>query len=477
MISLRSYRRSLRSFLAIGLLCAVLRPIGAQTNYTATDSSFTFQYPRRWKIENKSDKLLITAPDGSHYTLQRDTITPVPTGAPVNSTDLKATAAKIVAPLLDSAEFVSAQSVPMDHGAGATFRFKQRGKSDDAAKRADVWIGVIGKHTLVLLPEKAGQSSQTIGLSVLFESVAFADALRPAPKAPPARTGAPTPVASGSPVDFHKQIQPLLAARCQVCHNPKGPSGRLDVTSFADFIQGGKSGPTVVAGKPDDSILLDFLTGKRKLMPLGGPPLSDDDINLFRRWIAQGAKEQPSGAVMAGDAGASPKMEPDAPAKGERPGLNNGKAGKKGGQGIRQGRADSDSGGPALLEAYSGHLAPNDSVFTLRLMRDGSAKAEWIFSPQITAQFVGTYTGKEGNYYVTLTQFSGANPYRAKTLNLDLRSHGAMETGTFTTDTATARRPVADLELTEVGVPLKGNSGNGGTNGAGMRPNGRRRRP
>src|SRR5947209_12055884 len=75
-----------------------------------------------------------------------------------------------------------------------------------------------------------------------------------------------------------------------------------------------------------------------------------------------------------------------------------------------------------LLEGYSGHLAPNDLSFTLRLMRDGSATADWAFSAQSEAHFNGTYTGHDGTYFVTLTLASGTTPYTVKTLTLNMRS-------------------------------------------------------
>lgn len=93
------------------------------------------------------------------------------------------------------------------------------------------------------------------------------------------------------PVSYHKQIAPILRGQCQACHQAASPGGKLILTSFADFMKGGEKGVTVVAGKPAQSSLLDYLTGVKTLMPKGGPPLSKADIALFRRWIAEGAKD------------------------------------------------------------------------------------------------------------------------------------------------------------------------------------------
>lgn len=96
---------------------------------------------------------------------------------------------------------------------------------------------------------------------------------------------------SKTAVSYHKQIWPLLQAKCQGCHQPASAGGKLVVTTFANFLKGGEHGAAFAAGKPDSSLVLDYLTGKRTLMPKGGPPLSATEIALFRRWIAEGAKD------------------------------------------------------------------------------------------------------------------------------------------------------------------------------------------
>jgi WD40 repeat protein len=97
--------------------------------------------------------------------------------------------------------------------------------------------------------------------------------------------------AAAAPVSYHKQIWPILQTKCQGCHQPAAPGGKLVVISFADFLKGGEHGAGFLAGKPDGSLVLDYLTGKRTLMPKGGPALPAAEITLFRRWIAEGAKD------------------------------------------------------------------------------------------------------------------------------------------------------------------------------------------
>src|SRR5690349_3677594 len=61
-------------------------------------------------------------------------------------------------------------------------------------------------------------------------------------------------------VSYHKQIWPLLQAKCQACHQPASPGGKLVLTAHADFLKGGEHGAVVIAGKPEASAVLDYLT-------------------------------------------------------------------------------------------------------------------------------------------------------------------------------------------------------------------------
>src|SRR5258708_27619585 len=64
--------------------------------------------------------------------------------------------------------------------------------------------------------------------------------------------------ASSSP-DFDKSIAPLLTQRCLDCHSGPKPKGGLDLSRRAMTQAGGKSGPAIVPGKPDDSVLWGYV--------------------------------------------------------------------------------------------------------------------------------------------------------------------------------------------------------------------------
>lgn len=67
-------------------------------------------------------------------------------------------------------------------------------------------------------------------------------------------------------------------------------SNGLDMTTYASLRAGGKNGPSFVAGDPDGSLLVKYLTGERKpVMPLGQPPLPPEQIAQIRDWIRAGA--------------------------------------------------------------------------------------------------------------------------------------------------------------------------------------------
>jgi WD40 repeat protein len=90
---------------------------------------------------------------------------------------------------------------------------------------------------------------------------------------------------TGAEVSYYRDIWPVLQRQCQGCHQPNIKSSNLDLTSFEGFQAGGRRGP---AG----GTILKYLTGESKpQMPLGQPPLASDQIELFRTWVAAGAKD------------------------------------------------------------------------------------------------------------------------------------------------------------------------------------------
>ena len=95
-------------------------------------------------------------------------------------------------------------------------------------------------------------------------------------------------------ISFHKQVAPILQANCHGCHQPAKAGGDFVMTDFTTFLNGGESGEkAIVAGHPNDSNLIAQITPTdgTAAMPPKGKPLSDVEIEVIRKWISEGAKD------------------------------------------------------------------------------------------------------------------------------------------------------------------------------------------
>lgn len=96
-------------------------------------------------------------------------------------------------------------------------------------------------------------------------------------------------------VNQHDVI-PILLRRCTVCHGPRKQEGGLDLRSRAAMLKGGKSGPGIVIGKPDESLLIKKVKAgqmppKHMLVDASVKPIEATEIDVLYRWIAAGAPE------------------------------------------------------------------------------------------------------------------------------------------------------------------------------------------
>ena len=97
--------------------------------------------------------------------------------------------------------------------------------------------------------------------------------------------------ASDSAVSYHAEIVPILKRSCQGCHHPGDPNADLIVTSYADLKRGGMAGEAIIPGKPDESLIIKLISGDEPAMPQNQEPLSAEEVELFRRWILEGAPD------------------------------------------------------------------------------------------------------------------------------------------------------------------------------------------
>ena len=97
---------------------------------------------------------------------------------------------------------------------------------------------------------------------------------------------------NAAPVSYYNDIRPLIQRSCQGCHQPANKMGGLLLTEYEGIQKGGQKGPIFESGNAGASRIIGYLTGKEvPRMPMGGEPLPEAEINLFRRWIDEGTKD------------------------------------------------------------------------------------------------------------------------------------------------------------------------------------------
>jgi hypothetical protein len=164
-----------------------------------------------------------------------------------------------------------------------------------------------------------GAVASTLAFGITFNA-AGAAADKPAVKKDAAEAK------SGEQVDFEKDVQPIFDESCVRCHRAggggggqargreggqgrgpggpgggRGPGGGLRLDDKAAALKGGKHGKAIEPGKADDSLLVKILKDDVKVgadtvhrMPKArageGKKLADDQVDVIKRWIDQGAK-------------------------------------------------------------------------------------------------------------------------------------------------------------------------------------------
>src|SRR5262245_31422157 len=105
--------------------------------------------------------------------------------------------------------------------------------------------------------------------------------------------GVAWPAMAAPPVDYLKDIKPILSKNCYACHGPQKQRSGLRLDTAAAALKGGNSGPAIVPGQNADSRLIKAVTGSDeniKQMPPKEPRLTGAEIALLKVWIDQGAK-------------------------------------------------------------------------------------------------------------------------------------------------------------------------------------------
>lgn len=136
-------------------------------------------------------------------------------------------------------------------------------------------------------------------LAMLSASISWCQ--RPAPdaagKRPAAASSTPAPNDARAEEFFETRVRPVLATSCFVCH-ADAQSGGLRLDSRDSIVKGGASGPAIVPGDPEKSLLVLAVrqTGELK-MPKGGH-LKKQEIEDLTEWVKIGAPWPGSKAVL-----------------------------------------------------------------------------------------------------------------------------------------------------------------------------------
>ncbi len=118
----------------------------------------------------------------------------------------------------------------------------------------------------------------------------------------------PSSFIAASEVNQH-DIQPIMLLRCTVCHGNRRQEGGLDLRTKASMLKGGKSGPAIILGKPEESLVIKRMAAEEmpprdKLLPSGVKVMPDNEVEMLKRWIELGGPEvdiAPDVATTGGD--------------------------------------------------------------------------------------------------------------------------------------------------------------------------------
>jgi mono/diheme cytochrome c family protein len=124
----------------------------------------------------------------------------------------------------------------------------------------------------------------------------------------------PAPAPAAAPVDFARDVQPILAASCVRCHGAEKTEAGLRLDTHEGLLDGGDSGGAIVRGDGKGSLLYQRLMAADpdERMPQRADPLPRAQVETLVRWIDDGAP-WPEGVVVR----ASP--EASAPFSAPRP--------------------------------------------------------------------------------------------------------------------------------------------------------------
>lgn len=88
---------------------------------------------------------------------------------------------------------------------------------------------------------------------------------------------------------FLEEVFPVLKESCHRCHGEKKQQSGLRLDSRDAVLKGGQNGPAIVAGKPDESLLMKVLEYSGDIQMPPDAKLDDEKIAVFKKWIEKDA--------------------------------------------------------------------------------------------------------------------------------------------------------------------------------------------
>ena len=125
--------------------------------------------------------------------------------------------------------------------------------------------------------------------------------------------------ADEKPLTYDEHVLPILRANCVGCHNNDRQEGGLNMVQFAALMQGGGSGEVITAGDGEFSYLYMLAAHESEpVMPPNGGKMAAADLDILRKWIDTGARENAGSKVTLKpkedlSLGAAPVGRPDGP--------------------------------------------------------------------------------------------------------------------------------------------------------------------
>ncbi|HEV3168500.1 MAG TPA: PSD1 and planctomycete cytochrome C domain-containing protein [Isosphaeraceae bacterium] len=107
---------------------------------------------------------------------------------------------------------------------------------------------------------------------------------------PAVRAGEPGAGPDRAKVEFFEaKVRPVLANNCFGCHGPEKQKGNLRLDSISTMRSGGDSGPAIVPGDPEQSLLIEAVRYEGAVQMPPKKKLEEGEVGVLVEWVKQGA--------------------------------------------------------------------------------------------------------------------------------------------------------------------------------------------